>query len=244
MIEIIPISSRKPDQVDTDKVFYIPDGKDLDSIAKKYNWAIENIVMKTTDDVICFHHSDIEFRTQKDIIEAQVRKAQENGAGVCGVIGTIALESSCRWWSPNRHINGSGFIIQGGIRPKVDANKKPVMDENGKPIMEKYEYPMADHPGVHDYLATVDGCCIWVNRKMFDDGIRFDENLKGYHFYDVDICCQALEHGYKVSTVNVVLKHDSEGAMPKNFEELAKVVFNKWNNKIDTWPITRLTKFH
>lgn len=243
MIEIIPISKREPWQVDTDKRFYIENRDNLDGIAAKYNWAIENIILKSDDDVICFRHADTEFRTQRDIIESQVRQQWENGAGVCGVIGTIALEGSCQWWTPNRHINGSGYIIQGGVRPKVDDKGKPIMNDAGQPIMEKYEYPMADHPGVHDYLATVDGCCLWVNKKLFEEGVRFDTSLKGYHFYDTDICCEALSRKYKVSTVNVIVKHDSVGAMPEGFDALRKVFFEKWNQKIDTWPITRLTRF-
>ena len=46
MIEIIPVSERNPDNnVDTDKKFFI-DNTIADSIAKKYNYAIENIVLK------------------------------------------------------------------------------------------------------------------------------------------------------------------------------------------------------
>lgn len=243
MIEIIPVSKRSPEQIDTDKRFYIEDSTSLQSIAEKYNWAIENIILKSDDDVICFRHADTEIRSNTDLVEAQVRMQMADGCGVCGVIGTIALEDSCQWWRPNRHVNGSGYIIQGGTRPKLDEKGKPIMDENGVPIIEKFEYPMADHPGVHDYLATVDGCCFWLSRKMLEEGMRFDTNLKGYHFYDTDICCQALEKGYKVSTVNVIVKHESQGEMPDDFPKLREVFFNKWNSKIDTWPITRLTRF-
>ena len=63
-------------------------------------------------------------------------------------------------------------------------------------------------------------------------------------FYDVDICLQALQRGYKVTTVPVVVKHDSEGIPPKNFNDYRKVCFEKWNARIDAWPISRLTKFH
>lgn len=243
MIEIIPVSKRSPEQIDTDKKFFIEDSSELTSIAKKYNWAIENIVLKSDDDVICFRHADTEIRSNMDLVEAQVRTRMNDHCGICGVIGTIALEDSCQWWRPNRHVNGSGYIIQGGTRPKLQKDGKPMLDESGQPIFEKIEYPMADHPGVHDYLATVDGCCLWINRKLLEDGLRFDTSLKGYHFYDTDICCQVLERGWKVSTVNVVVKHESQGVMPADFPKLRETFFEKWNKKIDTWPITRLTRF-
>ena len=243
MIQIIPVETRKPFQRDGNGIYYIENTPTLDSIAKKYNWAIENIVLKQDDEIICFRHDDTEFRTQPDFITNQVQRLFDDHCGVVGVIGTIALENSCQWWQPNRHINGSGYIIQGGKRAKVDKDNKPILDENNQPIMEPIEYPMADHPGTHDYLATVDGCCMWIPRRLFAEGLRFDANLKGYHFYDTDICCQALERGYKVSTVNVIVKHNSEGVPPPNIGELQKVFFEKWNSKIDCWPITRLTKF-
>lgn len=243
MIEIIAVKKRKPEQIDTDNIVYVEDSKKLDSMAKKYNWAIENFVLKSDDDVICFRHEDTEIRSGRDVVESQVRQAVAAGCGVCGVIGTIALENSCVWWTPNRQVNGSGFIIQGGEKTKVDEGGHPVLDENGKPLVEKIEYPMKDHPGVHYYLATVDGCCMWLNRKMIESGVRFDETLEGYHFYDADICCQALENGFKVGTVAVTVKHDSSGVVSEKFEKYKEKFFKKWNEKIDTWPITRLTEF-
>lgn len=243
MIEIIAVSKRKPGQNDTDRVFYIEDRPEFEGIADKYNWAIENIVLKSGDDVICFRHDDASFRTPEDMIIGQVRRAWDKGVGVCGVIGTIMLENSCTWWYPNRSLNGSGFIIQGGLEPLKDKDGKDVIVD-GKKAMRKIEYPMNEHRGTHDYLATVDGCCLWINKKLFEEGMRFDPTLKGYHFYDVDICLQALSRGYKVSTINVLVKHESIGELPKNFDELRKVMFDKWNKRVDSWPISRLTKFH
>ena len=158
MIEIIAVSKRKPGQNDTDRVFYIEDRPEFEGIADKYNWAIENIVLKSDDDVICFRHDDTSFRTPEDMIIGQVRRAWDRGVGVCGVIGTIMLENSCTWWHPNRSLNGSGFIIQGGLEPLKDKDGKDVIVD-GKKAMRKIEYPMNEHRGTHDYLATVDGCC-------------------------------------------------------------------------------------
>ena len=116
---------------------------------------------------------------------------------------------------------------------------------DGQLMYENIEYPMADHPGVHDYLATVDGCCMFFPKWLFEEGVRFDENLKEYHFYDCDICLQVLEKGLKVSTIDIVVKHQSSGIPSKNFNDLRLVFFNKWNNKVKgQWPISNLTKFY
>jgi hypothetical protein len=235
MIEIIPISERNPDtDVDTEKKFYI-DNSIANSMAKKYNYAIENIVLKNNDDNICFRHNDCRVITAPDVCDYKLSKLfDSHEVGVAGLIGTIALDSVCTWWNGVLRAGGrpayaSGFIIQGGF------------DKDGKPI----EYPMREHPGTHDYLATVDGCCMFFPKWIFEEGLRFDEKLKGYHFYDTDICLQVLERGYKVSTTEILAKHFSEGKPPKEFDKLKKVFFEKWNKKVNgNWPISRLSKFN
>ena len=234
MIEIIPVAERKPEQVDTKTVFYI-DNTLGDSMAKKYNYAIENIVLKNNDHIICFRHDDTQIITPLDVCDYKLTKLYENGdVGIAGVIGTIALDTNCTWWNGvpragGRWTYGSGYIIQGG------------KDKDGQPI----EYPMKEHPGVHDYLATVDGCCMFFPKWIFEEGLRFDENLAGFHFYDTDISLQVLERGYKVSTIDITIKHFSEGKPPEIFEKLKKVFFDKWNKKVNgVWPISRLSKFN
>lgn len=232
MIEIVPVT-KLDTLTNTDKRFYI-DNTQGNSMAKKYNYAIENIVLKNDDPFICFRHDDCNILTPTDVCEYKLNKLFEDGdVGIAGVIGTIALDKVCTWWNGvlaagGRMTYGSGSIIQGGV------------DEKGNPT----EYPMKDHPGVHDYLATVDGCCMFFPRWIFEQGLRFDENLKDYHFYDTDISLQVLERGYKVSTIDIVAKHTSEGKPPKKFEELKKVFFEKWDKKVNgNWPISRLSKF-
>lgn len=232
MIEIVPVT-KLDTLTNTDKKFYIDNTKG-NSMAKKYNYAIENIVLKNDDPIICFRHDDCNILTPTDVCEYKLSKLFEEGdIGIAGVIGTIALDKICTWWNGvlaagGRMTYGSGSIIQGGV------------DEKGNPT----EYPMKDHPGVHDYLATVDGCCMFFPRWIFEQGLRFDENLKDYHFYDTDISLQVLERGYKVSTIDIVVKHTSEGKPPKKFEELKKVFFEKWDKKVNgNWPISRLSKF-
>ena len=232
MIEIVPVT-KLDTLTNTDKRFYIDNTKG-NSMAKKYNYAIENIVLKNDDPIICFRHNDCNILTPIDVCEYKLSKLFEDGdVGIAGVIGTIALDKICTWWNGvlaagGRMTYGSGSIIQGGV------------DEKGNPT----EYPMKDHPGVHDYLATVDGCCMFFPRWIFEQGLRFDENLKDYHFYDTDISLQVLERGYKVSTIDIVAKHTSEGKPPKKFEELKKVFFEKWGKKVNgSWPISRLSKF-
>lgn len=253
MIQIIPIKERKEDQKDTDKIFYIPNvikqkkkTIELNSMAAKYNYAIENIVLKNDDPIICFRHEDAEIRSSIEVCEYKLTEAFKDGTvGVCGLIGTMQLESSCTWWGPNRPLQTAGYIIQGGVKPKLDDTGKEIKNEQGQTLMENYEYPMADFPGYHDYMATIDGCCMFFPKRVFENGLRFDENLKEFHFYDCDICLQLLELGQKVATIDLVVKHQSSGIPSPNFNDLKLVFFNKWNKKVHgEWPISRISKFY
>lgn len=249
MLQIIPISTRTSKHVDTNTVKYI-DNVPNDTMARKYNRAIETYVLNSTEDIICFRHDDTEIRTSLEACEYKVKKLTENHKiAVVGLIGTIALDPSCAWWygvngAGGRLTYGAGSIIQGGKRPKVVDNK-PVLGPDNKPIMEDFEYPMNDLPGVHPYMATVDGCCMFFPKWFFQEGFRFDENLMDFHFYDADICLQALAAGYKVSTCDLIVKHKSSGNLPKNWDILRQNFFNKWNAAVEgQWPISRLTKFN
>ena len=164
------------------------------------------------------------FNTPNDVIKYKLDKLFEDGkVGVAGLIGTYILEPSCVWWIPNRPLNTAGRIIQGYPDGKAQ--------------------PMNDWPGTHTGLATVDGCCLFISRKLLESGIRFDENLDNYHFYDADICCQALAAGFDVATVDIEAVHTSMGAAPNEIEPFRKVFFDKWSAKIDRWPISRYTNF-
>ena len=235
MLEFIPVSKCEEEiDVDTDKVKFL-DNTVGNSIAKKYNYAIENYVLNSDDNIICFRHKDCYIKTPLDVCNYKLTKLFEEGdVGIAGVIGTIALDDNCTWWNGvpragGRSNYGSGFIIQGDI----DNHLRLV------------EYPMREHYGVHDYLATVDGCCMFFPKWIFEEGLRFDESLQDYHFYDTDISLQVLERGYKVSTIDIEVRHYSKGKPPKNFNILKKPFFEKWNKKVHgEWPISRLSTFY
>lgn len=222
MIEIVPVREKRDN---TTNIFYVDDSCG-NSMAKKYNWAIENIILKNDDPIICLRHDDLEFLgNSRTLAEDLLKHSYENDdkLGVAGVIGTLCLERSMTWWHPLRQVNGIGHIIQCNV------------NEKGEPI----EYPMSDWKTMNDHVTTLDGCCLFFHKRIFEDGLRFDESLDGYHFYDVDICLESLRRGYKNLVIPIDTKHKSVGQPPKNFHELGKKVFDKWNEIVKgVFPIT------
>lgn len=221
MLEIISVVDKKKS---TNNIKYIANSDELNSMAKKYNYAIEKYCLPSNEQYFCFRHDDLTIRTASDIVDYKLSNLfKTTNVGVAGVIGTFLLENSAVWWLPNRPINAAGNIVQG--------------------FPDGHENTMADWPGTHVGLATVDGCCLFISRKLLEAGIRFDENLPGYHFYDADICCQALANGFDVATVDILTKHESTGEMPPEFEQYRQQFLAKWTPKIDHWPIGKYTIF-
>ena len=222
MIEIVAVKDKK--ETIFDNIHYIHNTSKLNSIAKKYNHAIEKYCLPSNEKYFCFRHDDLTLNTPPDVIKYKLDKLFEDGSvGIAGLIGTYVLEMSCVWWIPNRPLNTAGSIIQGY--------------PDGKTA------PMNDWPGTHKGLATVDGCCLFVSRKLLESDVRFDEDLPDYHFYDADICCQALAKGFDVATVDISATHTSTGKAPNEIEPFRQKFFAKWSNHIDAWPISRYTVF-
>ena len=222
MIEIVAVKDKRDSILDN--VHLIHNTTKLNSIAKKYNYAIEKYCLTSNEQYFCFRHDDLTFNTPNDVIKYKLDKLFEDGkVGVAGLIGTYILEQSCVWWIPNRPLNTAGKITQCFPDGKSTA--------------------MSDWPGTHRGLASVDGCCLFISRKLLESGVRFDEELSDYHFYDADICCQALSNGFEVATVDIDATHESVGKAITEIEQYRKVFFDKWTKKIDNWPISRYTKF-
>lgn len=222
MIEIVAVKDKRDSILGN--VHLIHNTAKLNNIAKKYNYAIEKYCLPSSEQYFCFRHDDLIFNTPKDVIIYKLDKLFEDGkVGVAGLIGTYILEQSCVWWIPNRPLNTAGKITQ--------------CFPDGKSTV------MADWPGTHVGLASVDGCCLFISRKLLESGVRFDESLSDYHFYDADICCQALSNRYEVATVDIEAIHKSVGKAVNEIEQYRKVFFDKWTKKIDNWPISRYTKF-
>lgn len=226
MKTFVPTIDKKPYDAEND-VTYL-DNSCGDSMCKKYNHAID--LLGDYEGWVCFIHDDAYIKTPGDIVQARLDQAYAKGQRIAGVMGTLNLDTSMHWWWPDRQVNGAGSIQQIVLGP----DKKPLVPEK--------VYEMNDWPGYHPGLATVDGCCMWIHTDVFKK-IRWDENIQGYHFYDVDICLQALRAGFGICVVPVTVAHASPGELPKNINELRKPVFEKWARLVNTFPINKFAIF-
>ena len=230
MLQFVPVKGKKEDYPEQTNVIYLDDYTG-NSMTSKYNYALDHYVKDDT--WYCFRHNDLTINTPLEEVEWGLNNRVSKDVAVAGVIGTMNLENSMNWWMPYREVNGAGFI------------KQVVLGPDKKPVVPLKTYDMADWPGLHEDMATVDGCVIFIHKKLFDAGARFDEKLPSFHFYDVDICLQALEHKFKVATLPIVCTHVSGGEVPPDIDVLRKNCFNKWNIKVHgIFPINRFSTFY
>lgn len=228
MIQFVPVKGKTEDYEKQKDVIYLDDSTGK-SMTEKYDHATRNFIKKPG--WYCFRHNDLYIETPIEEVEWLLNNRVGSSVAVCGVMGTLNLEHTMNWWFPHREVNGAGMI-------KQTILKDGVPDKDGK------SYVMRDWPGYHEGLATVDGCVMFIHSKLFAAGAAWDTNIIDYHYYDVDICLQALEHSFGVATVPVLVRHDSAGNAGTRLDELRKYPFDKWNRKVSgLFPINKFSTF-
>ena len=85
---------------------------------------------------------------------------------------------------------------------------------------------------------SLDGNFIVVKKNT---GLRFSDDLKGFHFYDADICIHAFQKGYSIYVLDFHLEHLGRGVMNAVFYENKKVFMEKWKDHLKNNPMQLTT---
>ncbi len=75
---------------------------------------------------------------------------------------------------------------------------------------------------------TLDEHCLVIRQSS---GLRFDEDLGGFHMYGADVCLQAAERGMKNYVIDAWLEHLSGGKVDDGFRAAADKFCDKWENR-------------
>jgi len=157
-------------------------------------------------DLVMFVHNDVELREPIgaflgktfDLFESDPRIA------VAGVIGGRNFGVGS-WWLGGP-ANSYGQVYQW-------VNLVRYQDDGG------YVNGCVDVQGVDGLLLVV--------RKSA--GLRFDEEtFDGWHFYDIDLCFQALEKGYRVVAYDALVQHNSGGVQDEGYRKSLAYMREKW----------------
>ena len=208
--------------IGTDHEWVIVDNSDSrHTIFSAYNEG----VARSQGDILCFMHDDVLFRTEGwgELVAQHFQG--HNDLGLLGFAGTHFLPSAALYWMDSPFISEHNLTNDHGT------------------VMECFHenYFAPDNP-LADVVA-VDGFCFFVRRELFGQ-IRFDDQTyTGFHAYDMDICMQVLQAGYRVAVCrDIVAEHfwsakDAAGKagyelLEKNLEQFAQ----KWQSRL---PVSR-----
>jgi len=79
-------------------------------------------------------------------------------------------------------------------------------------------------------VAVLDGLFLAVNvKKLQENNITFDENIKGFHQYDMKFCIDCKKAGLKLTTVPINVIHNSPGlsnVKDKTFLQAEEYILN------------------
>lgn len=163
------------------------------SLPQVYNEVLE----KSTNDVVVFIHDDLEFET-RNLTPKIIKLFDKNPEfGVIGLAGTNNLISG-RWWEDKDSMQGQvGHINQ------------------DKRYISKYSNSFGDDI---KEVIVIDGLFMMIHKKRIKH--TFNEEFSGFHFYDLPISLLNHLDGVKVGvTTKIKLYHKSIGMVNKKWEK-------------------------
>jgi hypothetical protein len=193
--------------------------KENNTMTKKYNKGVDAIKPELKDeDIVCFCHEDVKILDPQFMPKLEMAFREKSDVGLLGVIGTSQMEESGAWWQTDNS-KLRGHIIQ---------------ENNGKEF-----HLVKGKVGYFDDMVAIDGLFFAIRGKVINEGLRFNEDLSGYDFYDIDVCLKVLEMGWKVGCADILVQHKSpgEGSLNENWSVNRDIVINNLKESKYNFPI-------
>jgi len=175
------------------------------SLTECYNQGLTN----AKNDIIVFCHDDIILKEGWG--KKVLKHFKETEYGILGMAGTTDMSEIGRWWQDNTKMIG---IVS--------------HSHEGKTWENRYSANFED-----EVIETVmlDGLFFVVNKKRIKT--NFDENFKGFHFYDVDFTFNNHLNGVKVGVMfDVKITHKSIGMTNDEWEKNREQFVEKYKDKL------------
>ena len=189
-------------------LFYINPG--THSLTELYNKGLED----STNKFVLFCHNDIKY-LKSGWGKRYIEHLEDKDFGIIGHAGTTKLTETGRWWDDTHLMVGQVWHQH--------------HDEQSNKTM-KWESKYSGNFG-NEVIETInlDGLAFCVNKDKIKE--KFDENLKGFHFYDLDFTLANHLHGVRVGVMfeNPIL-HKSIGMTNEQWETTRPQFVDKWIN--------------
>lgn len=176
------------------------------SIFEAYNIGIE----KSKGAFICFIHDDIFIHTKgwgKSIDRIFNEDAQIGLIGVAGAKSKTKMPSA--WWD-------------------CPEDQKVINIIQHFPNQDKEKWEFGFENGQNTTVVAIDGVFMAARK---DDKIHFNENLIGFHNYDLNISFEYLKNGYKILVTNEILvEHFSLGTLNESWYKSTSIFHKLYKN--------------
>jgi len=178
------------------------------SIFEAYNLGIS----KSKGDFLCFMHDDILIHSKDWGIVLENIFKSNSAIGLVGVAGSkIKTKMPSGWW-------GSPYYLH-------EVN---ILQHLANNEIEKWEYGLQNE--LLSEVVVIDG--VFMAMKS-SNHVFFDNQLKGFHNYDVNISIENATKGHKiVVTREILVEHFSCGMTDKIWFESTLEFYKKYNNKL------------
>lgn len=164
-----------------------------ESLTKSYNRGLS----MTQNDIVVFCHDDIIFEN-KGWARKLYNSFNNTDFGIIGIAGTTDLHENGRWWTDQTKMVGS-------VKHR----------HNGKTWESKYSGKFKNKI---IETVVVDGLFFAVNKKNIVE--NFNEEVNGFHFYEIDFCFRNHLKGVKIGvTFDVKVIHKSIGQTNDEWEK-------------------------
>jgi glycosyltransferase involved in cell wall biosynthesis len=164
------------------------------SLPEAYNMILE----QATNDIVVLCHDDIYFDSKNwgSKILKHFKRSPEYG--ILGLAGSTQLPESAKWWEDFSKMKG---IVN--------------HEHEGKKWESKYSASLGNQ--IED-VVLVDGLFIVLNKKNIKQ--TFNEEIKGFHFYDVDFSFRNFIEDVKIGVMyDVRVTHKSIGQTNEQWEQ-------------------------
>lgn len=179
-------------QPDTEINIYENDG--LSSLTEIYNKGLED----SKNDIVVFMHDDLVLETPNMTPKIVKLFEKHPQYGIIGIAGTDKLTSGM-WWQNRENMFGVVGHIHEGKR-HVNHYSKTVYNDVLKDVV------------------IVDGLFFMVQKSLLNK--KFNEDFKGFHFYDISFCVENYMQGVKIGlTTKFGVTHKSVGMVNKQWEK-------------------------
>jgi glycosyltransferase involved in cell wall biosynthesis len=176
------------------------------SLSQTYN----EILSEAKTDIVVLCHDDIYFDTNS-WYHKLIKHFDKSDFGIIGMAGTTYMPASGMWWEDRRKMIG---IVN--------------HESEGKKWTSKYADDLNNNI---KQTVIVDGLFIAIHKKRIKQ--NFNEDFKGFHFYDIPFCFENCLSGVKVGVItNIRLTHKSIGQTNEQWEKNRILFLEKFKDNL------------